>query len=843
VSSPTIRTAPTTEPSPPPVDRHVLEAACRRIAPLWPLQRFVAVNPYLGLADRSFDEAAELLASTTGSSLTLPPAFYLDALDHGRMTGEDLQVALATTPGAPGSVDELLAQLRAETAHDAPGVQVPTVADVAAQVTGTDWPRLVTERMAAWAAAYFDEGQAGWRSTERSEPVFAAWRFEASIDRTPDVLGLAGFRHVVRGLPEDPDLAAGWALDRLGVPADGLELYLHRLLLRVGGWSAHAARLVWEEQLAGRRDDTAVELLSVWLCWEAGLLTALDDPGVSTAWREAIAPFATAGSWSTPREPLARRLVLQHAFDRAQQRDLVERLSEGPDAPPATGRLPRAQAAFCIDVRSEVFRRHLEAAADDVDTIGFAGFFGMPIEYVPLGHDTGGPQCPALLSPAHTVLETLADPEGSERAVQRRRLAHHVRRAWKSFKMGAVSCFSFVGPVGLAYLPKLFADAAGWTRPVPVPRGEGLGRYADGGLGPSLTPGTHAGRAVGIPLDDRVSLAAGALTAMSLTDDLAPLVLLTGHGATTVNNPYDSGLDCGACGGHTGEANARVAAAILNDPQVRGRLAEDGIAIPADTWFLAGQHDTTTDEVVVFDRDRIPTSHTAALAELERELAAAGRAARAERAVRLGVADHRDVDAAVLRRSRDWAQVRPEWGLAGCRALIIAPRHRTRGLDLAGQTFLHSYDWRQDDGFGVLELLMTAPMVVASWINLQYYASTVDNERFGSGNKTLHNVVGRLGVLEGNAGDLRVGLPWQSIHDGERYQHEPIRLTVVIEAPREPMNEVLSQHPDVQQLCDNGWVQLLAMDDDGHVSHRYVGALRWEPYPSSHAVAPLSDAG
>jgi uncharacterized protein len=129
----------------------------------------------------------------------------------------------------------------------------------------------------------------------------------------------------------------------------------------------------------------------------------------------------------------------------------------------------------------------------------------------------------------------------------------------------------------------------------------------------------------------------------------------------------------------------------------------------------------------------------------------------------------------------------------------------------------------------VLELVMTAPMVVASWISLQYYASTVDNGLFGSGNKVLHNVVGKLGVFEGNGGDLRVGLPWQSVHDGEGYQHEPLRLNVVIEAPIDAMNDVLAAHAGVKDLVDNGWLQLLAMDDTGRISHRYAGDLRWEP--------------
>ena len=202
--------------------------------------------------------------------------------------------------------------------------------------------------------------------------------------------------------------------------------------------------------------------------------------------------------------------------------------------------------------------------------------------------------------------------------------------------------------------------------------------------------------------------------------------------------------------------------------------------------------------------------------------------ARAERARRLPMDRSAPLDKSVIGRSKDWAQLRPEWGLAGCSAFVVAPRQRTAGLDLGGRAFLHSYEWRKDDGFGVLELIMTAPMVVGSWISLQYYASTVDNQAFGAGNKTLHNVVGRVGVYEGNGGDLRVGLPWQSVHDGERYQHDPLRLSVVIEAPLEAMNGVLEKHASVRDLADNGWVQLLAMDDRGRISHRYTRGLQWQ---------------
>ncbi|MCB1170576.1 MAG: DUF2309 domain-containing protein [Leptospiraceae bacterium] len=826
--------------------RSFLDSSSRKIAPVWPLESFVAVNPYLNFIDKPFEEVASLLDKVDGAKMTLPVSFYLQALESGRIKEEDLQYALdkSVAPVAD-DVPSLLALLKRDSASPQ-GPSVPTVADTAG-ASGQNWKEFLDQRFSSWAAAYFDESQAIWKSATSEEGLFASWKFEAGVDRTPESMGLKGFRSYVENLPSNPLEAAAAALDQLRIPDEGMDLYIHRLLIRVGGWTAYTARIVWDSELYGGSSDALIEVLTIRLCQEAALLHCLDASGLPAQWEKEKGRLSHLSQFSGPEGALARMLVLQAALDRAEQRRLIEMLNQNSSRPAqsearsshgthekggASEPALDAQAVFCIDVRSEVFRRNLEAVSPSVQTMGFAGFFAFPLEFVPLGHEKGGAHCPVLLTPAAHIHEGYNDPSLEKAARNSRSLKHHVKKAWWSFKMGAISCFSFVGPIGLAYLPKMIGDALGLSRPVPHPDVESLNRNQAGAKKPILAAGDVDGTAMGLTLEQRLNLAKGALQAMSLTEGFAPMVLITGHGSTTVNNPHATGLDCGACGGRTGEANARVAAEVLNDPAVRKGLAGDGIQIPEDTFFLACQHDTTTDEVTFFNEAEAPAGHSERIKRLKQWLAEAGALSRAERANRIArngvpLAGSSNVQSLVLQRSKDWSQVRPEWGLAGCSAFIVGPRANTAGLDLQGRSFLHSYEWKQDQGFGVLELIMTAPMVVASWISLQYYGSTVENRLFGSGNKTLHNVVGGVGVLEGNGGDLRVGLPWQSVHDGESYQHEPVRLNVFIEAPMDAMNNIIKKHTMVRNLLDNGWLQLLATTD-GKVSHRYAGSMKWE---------------
>ncbi len=797
------------------------QAACRRIAPLWPLQNFVAVNPFVGLTDRSFIDSCDLVRRVVPGGMQMPLPFYQAKFAAGEITEADLGAALREgRKTLPGPWAEALAAMDVETlkqfltgkATESTGNEIVTVAEAVDQTQGTSWAAAVTETIAQFCSEYFDQGQSAWRLPWRGLPLFTAWREKALINFNAEVLGLRGFRQYVRSLPENAGESINMVMQRLGIEVEDAADFFHRQLMSIRGWAGHVQYLVRENGMSGRSDDALLQLLAIRLAYEGALLAHYDGPALRQGW-----PAASAAASSGIPQVLPA-FLWQLAHEHAWQRQLLGKLRSAEPAP-ARPR-PAVQAVFCIDVRSEIFRRALEAATPDVETIGFAGFFGLPIEYIPFGQHDGAAQCPVLLTPAFRVRETLrnASPDTVDAAWKRQRLGKRLTYSWNSFKTSAISCFAFVETAGIAFGAKLFRDAF-----APAAKSQTRPHCCGPQLEKSESDQT------GIALEDRVSLALGALRHMGLTKNFGRLVLLCGHGSGTTNNPYASGLDCGACGGHAGDANARVGAAILNDPAVRPALLEHGILIPDDTHFLAGLHNTTTDEVTLFNLDGMPAGHQQDLAQLQGWLGTAGKAARRERAPLLGLDPATpDLDRRVVARSLDWAEVRPEWGLAGNAAFIAAPRARTAATSLQGRVFLHNYDHRADAGDSTLELIMVAPMVVANWINLQYYASTVNNPVFGSGNKVTHNVVGTVGVCQGNSGDLQTGLPLQSVHDGTRWIHEPLRLHVFIEAPRERIAAILAKHENVRHLVDHGWLLLFAIGDEGKSFHRCLPGAQWE---------------
>ncbi len=780
-----------------------IEGACARIAPTWPLDRLIAVNPFWGMIDTPVASVAAQLRSLSGAQLLMPRSWFREAYREGSLRDEHLRAALDER-GSTVSFEALRALLDRDEPALATRAHVVDLVDAERDLSHeVSWRSFVTHSVSQLCAAYFDEGQAQL-GPARDGGLYASWLSHARGDHSPALLmGARSLRALARELPETAGELVAAALAALEVSPHERERYLWSLLLEQNGWASWGAYRRWPARLEQRDDGALSDLLAIRLAWEWMLLRDGGD-ALARRWRRAMEawPERDLAAASARRDDW----LLQTAIEIAWRAPVLRALAEGFEA--ARVEAPSVQAVFCIDVRSEVFRRALEAAAPSVQTLGFAGFFGVPMDYQPLASAAARPQLPGLLAPRLRASDT-GVPEAAH--LQRAR-GFDLAAAWRDFKRDAVSTFTFVEALGWTYGLKLAAESVRPRRAVGVERA-GLSKSVDALRKPRLTS-TVTGEP--ISLEARCELAAAMLRGMSLTRDFARIVLLVGHGSATRNNPHAAGLDCGACCGQTGEVNARAAAALLNEPEVRAGLAQRAIQLPESAWFVAALHNTTTDEVELFDLDELPASHREDLLSLRAWLADAGGRTRAERAPRLGLGglDAHERDASIFERAADWSQVRAEWGLANNAALIVAPRERCRHVDLQGRSFLHEYRHREDEGYAVLETIMTAPMVVTHWINFQYYASTVDNARYGSGNKVLHNVVGaHLGVFEGNGGDLRIGLPLQSLHDGARWMHTPLRLSVFIEAPRAAIDRVIEKHASVRALVSNGWLSLFQLDD------------------------------
>jgi len=811
----------------------LIAAACDRIAPTWPLDQFIAVNPYWGWRSSSAPAAAAALGALAGTSLTMPRSWFRSEHAAGRLAAEHIH-AVATSLGDSTVAEAARAVLQQPLDHAQPVLHTMALATDVRDLggppqPGQTWADFVTHQISQHCAAHFDQWQGSWHPAQDVD-LFSGWRMQLSASHGVKWRHGAGWaRAQIASLPTQPEATIAELLNALAIPEAGHESYLTALLLSVNGWAAWCAYRRWQARLVDTDDDEIVGLLAIRLAWEWLLRT------------DAEARHATAGgvaswtdwalSWAHAQDAVdaiafEQRVdwVLQVALERTYQDTLIGALAEADTAPVRT---PAVQAAFCIDVRSEVFRRALEAATPDVHTRGFAGFFGLPISYTPAGSTLTRPQLPGLLAPAVNVTETTAHGLELDAIAHERVAALGNRQAWTLFRSAPSSVFSFVESMGLLYGPKLVKDSLAHTETPAKWENDGLSAESTARLRPHMSI-VEEDPAAAAEIAQRV------LNAMGLTDGFAPLVLICGHGSQSANNPHAAGLDCGACGGQTGEVNARALADLLNSTTVRAHLVAMDLAVPATTWFVPGLHNTTTDEVQLFDTELLPESTSSQLRQLQQWLANAGDRARAERAGSLDLdefADHSELlKQAMLERANDWSQIRPEWGLAANAAFIVAPRARTRHMDLGGRSFLHDYDWQLDSDLSVLTLIMTAPMVVTNWINMQYFASTVDNRRYGSGNKVLHNVVGgHIGVFEGNGGDLRLGLAMQSLHDGHSLRHPPLRLSVFIEAPRACIDSVINQHPVVHDLVANSWLHLLRIEPTTGDVERWT-ANGWQPH-------------
>lgn len=815
-------------------------------------------------------EAVLWLHLTEGIAATDPSVLHWTAREEGL---EDLL----------RSVEDLEARVQQASATRAAAPELPigrTLSDWLEALTGSVLVEALNEQAIKWSAAFLDEGMAGWGMPSRSRGFYASWRELAASDRSMRFLGIRDAARKIAALPESAEDAVRQGLDRLGIPAERRTEYQERMFAQLPGWAGFVRWRSENPTYPAQREHPIdpVEYLAVRMFYEVELVDRtcrqeLGVPGTLEAVRnrfhgqeDSSRPGSAAqdvkgllfnlaqGMELTPEEVTdistddARTLlgwvesfpedrhgeIWLAAYEACYRERLVSRLAGHRGRGLAVEGRPHAQLIFCIDARSEPFRRHLEQQGP-YETFGYAGFFGVPISHQAFDSHDRLALCPVLLKPGRSADEGVREDEEPRllryaSGTRWRRLGDDLFHDLKQNPLGAfmlVDALGFLFSVGLAgktLIHRPYTRLRNWIR----------GRFAS-----AVTTRVAVGQEdsagelpAGFSLAEQTAFIEGGLRMIGLTDRLARLVVVCGHGAESDNNPYAAAYNCGACGGAHGDPNARAFTAMANDPTVRQAMRENGLDIPDDVRFVAGKHDTTTDRVSFYDLVDLPESHADDLKRLQADLEAAGAYQAAERlgnlpGTPLGMSPPRAARHAEG-RSFDWANPRPEWGLSSNAAFLIGRRWLTKGLDLESRVFLHSYDPTTDPDGGILEKIMTAPLIVGEWINTEYYFSAVDPWVYGSGSKVLHNVVGGVGVMLGSQSDLQGGLPLQGVADGPRKYHEPMRLLAVIEAPTERIGAIIDKHGVLQDLFHNQWVNLLALDPHSGQFHRYDPSATWE---------------
>ncbi|MEZ5356606.1 MAG: DUF2309 domain-containing protein [Bryobacteraceae bacterium] len=755
--------------------------------------------------------------------------------------------------------------------------------------TGIDTDDAVHPLLIRLAGAFLDQGLAYWPMPERENGFWKAsldvlgqpFSLEPhELDRLPEVLA------AVRGL--DASAAIPAMLETLGVPEAEWEHVLEAELLALPGWAGMMHRLEVEPELAPHEDVPAslMDFVAVRLLLTGGAVAT--QMGDTVSWRaipirshapEAIrlaraaryfdaaqlcGLSASTLSASKPAQlrvlfdaidefdDWERRRLLHLAYERRHERQILLPILEHArrEPLPVPKRLA-AQVFFCIDEREESTRRHLEEIDPEIETYGAAGFFGVAMNYHGLDDAHAVALCPVVVKPQHEIKER--PMEGHHAHYERRRalrkywsnLTHHWWVASRTLVRGwigttVLGLFTIFPLAARVLSPRRYARFIAWLNSsvLPEPRTELAFMRTD-----AAGHAAAEGLLLGFSIPEKVDRVASVLGPAGLRKGMARLVVVLGHGSTSLNNPHESAHDCGACGGRRGGPNGRIFAAMANHPEVRKGLRARDIVIPDDTWFVGGYHDTCNDDIDLYDLDEVPATHRPDLARVRASLDKARARDGHERARRFEAADYGLSDEGglhhVQERSEHLAEPRPEYGHCTNAVCIVGRRSSTRGLFLDRRSFLVSYDAAQDPTNDALARVLGAVIPVCGGISLEYYFSFVDNEGYGCGTKLPHNVTGLIGVMNGAESDLRTGLPWQMVEI-----HEPVRILFVLETTPDRALSTIHANPQLWEFLNNRWIRLAVSDPQTGAMHAYRGGepgnARWEAIEGGDE--PLFDA-
>lgn len=764
-----------------------------------PLKDFVCQNPLMAFQNLPFHEGVRNASRMFGSYRLMNLAYYRDAWRDGRVTQCGLDQVLQWHENDSHAREELRRDL-----FDYPEGSTERPKPISERGVRVCWYKergVAVGRHAApvlmrIVANFLDQGVAAWpmpgvelgfyrcigHLVDQSYKKFRPLNEQAS-------------RELLRLEPRDAIKAA---LKLLVADSSLHERYLLDLLLSLPGWSAMVRQVEKNPNaMLVPRSISVLEYLAVALILDVAVVSSelKDDFRPLNVQATDIDPFPSD-------EPavFGRIDLIKTVWHEALEWSLYQQMFRivGSE-PPMDLQKPRIQAAFCLDDRECSIRRYLETVNRSVETFGTAGFFGMDFMYQ--GHDEwmASQNCPIVLSPKHLVKATEFVGKSSvvrfSRFARLDRSSHTVIRGWLlTHMMGLSAAYAMLRSI---FYPKLDATSASSVLKDSDHMPLTLVRSAD----TVKDRGYH----VGYTHEELAERVYGQLKSTGLSKYLAPLIVMVGHGSSTVNNPHYAAYDCGACMGKPGAPNARAFAQAANMPEVRALLAQRGLVIPDATMFVGALHDTTRDEIMYFDLDQLTSAHLELLKEFKISMEQAVALNAKERCRRFELVrpniTPKNALAAVRRRSASIFEPRPELTHTANAFAVVGRRSMTKDVFMDRRAFLNSYDPTDDLDGSILAGLLAAVVPVCGGINLTYLFSRMDNAVMGAGTKLPHNVMGLLGVSNGVEGDLLLGLPKQMVE-----LHEPIRLLLIVEQEPEIALAAVQRNAAIYQWIKNEWV-------------------------------------
>jgi hypothetical protein len=776
---------------------HVLHEIKHYLPSQTPIRDFIHHNTLHAFQHEKFFDAVFKASKIFGYQVTLELADFRNLFAQGRIQMSILDRVISESKGAE-NLEYWKKMLFSKAFDEHNDFRIGRLRELWKETYHFDLDNQVHPLLFRILASYLDQGISSNHFPFVDEGLIASIRLLETD-------GFASFFKTdhARKLLHNPDITIAQLLEMVVGKSEFFEEYLFDQQFSHHGWSGMVVTVEeFPHTLLYAKNITFKDFITLELLLEIDQL----DFNLGSSWRplmEGSTLEVTDLFRPIESNDLMEVLKLwQLAFEWSYYDQVLAGIQQNLATPQALITDKSFQAIFCIDERECSLRRHVEFVDTKAETFGSPGFFGVEFYFQPEGGKFYEKLCPAPVTPTFLIKEF------NNTDVHEKELLHSKKS--NSFFYGIfyslfLGFYAFIKLGLTVFRPKM--------NPAISNAFAHMGKEANLLIENQGVDQMENGLQIGFTIDEMAVRVMGLLKGIGMLANFTDLVYVVAHGSSSANNPHHGAHDCGACSGRPGAVNSRVFAFMANHPKVRAILEKNGIVIPATTQFVGALHDTASDLMDYYDVSILNESNAALHAKNVLKFENALDLNAKERSRRFSSIktknDIRIIRKEIQKRSVSLFEPRPELGHGTNALCLVGTRNISKGLFLDRRAFMNSYDYKTDlNGDALLGVLKPIPPVCGG-INLEYYFSRVDNQKFGAGTKLPHNVLGLIGVTNSSDGDLRPGLPLQMIE-----VHDPVRLLVIVEHFPEIILKTIQILPELYEWFKNEWVHLVSVNPE-----------------------------